>query len=99
MSEACILEFNGVGADEYHEVNGYLGVDQATGEGDWPAGMLSHTGCLGDHGNVMVFEVWESQQAQQAFMEARLGAALSKAGLPEPSRFEWLSVEGHWHRS
>ena len=98
MSSACILEFNGVSASQYHEVNGYLGIDEANAEGDWPAGMVSHTGSTGDHDNFVVFEVWDSKEAQHDFMESRLGAALGKAGLPEPSRFEWFDVEGHWQR-
>jgi hypothetical protein len=46
----------------------------------------------------MVLEVWDSQEAQAAFMESRLGPALGKAGMPEPSRAEWLSVEGLYPR-
>jgi hypothetical protein len=38
--------------------------------------------------------VWESQSAQADFMESRLGPALGKAGLPEPSRAEWMPVKG-----
>jgi hypothetical protein len=93
MSEALILEFDGVKADKYAEVNRALGIDPSTGEGDWPAGLLDHTGAVGDH--LVVFELWESREAQQAFMDARLGPALGKLGLPEPSRAEWMSVAGH----
>jgi heme-degrading monooxygenase HmoA len=98
MSSACILEFSGVSASQYHEVNGYLGIDMVAAEGDLPAGMVSHTGARGDQDTFVVFEVWESRAAQQAFMDSRLGAALAKAGVPEPSRFEWFEVEGHWRR-
>jgi hypothetical protein len=93
MAEALILEFDGVDPAKYDEVNGLLGIDVDTGEGDWPDGMLDHTGCVGDR--LVVFEVWESQAKQAAFMESRLGPALGKAGLPEPSRAEWLAVKGH----
>jgi hypothetical protein len=95
---ALILEFDGVSVSQYHEVNGYLGIDARTNQGDWPAGMASHTAGMGDHDNVVVFEVWDSKEEQQAFMDSRLGAALGKAGVPEPSRFEWFEVEGHRHR-
>ena len=93
MAEALILEFDGVTAEQYDAVNGALGIDAATGEGDWPTGLLDHTGCSGEH--FVVFEVWESREAQAAFMETRLGAALGQAGIPEPSRSEWLAIAGH----
>jgi hypothetical protein len=94
VAEALILEFSGVGEDEYTAVNKVLGIDQTTGEGDWPAGMLSHTGAVGA-GGLLVFEVWDSQASQEAFMTTRLGPALGQTGMPAPSRLEWLSVTGH----
>jgi hypothetical protein len=96
MSDAVILEFRGT-ADDYQAVNTLLGLDPETGEGDWPAGLLSHTGCAGDNGTVLVFEVWDSKESQGSFMSSRLGAALDKVGLPEPTRLEWLSLLGEHH--
>jgi hypothetical protein len=95
MSEALILEFKGVTADQYNAVNRTLGIDPATGQGDWPPGILSHTGAAGEGGSLVVFEVWDSQESQAAFMSSRLGPALGEAGLPEPTRAEWASVLGH----
>lgn len=95
MSDAVILEFKGVPAEQYNAVNTILGIDPVTGEGDWPAGMLSHTGATGAGGTLVVFEVWDSQESQGAFMASRLGPALGQVGLPEPSRVEWFSVLGH----
>jgi hypothetical protein len=92
MSKVIILEFPGVTAEQYQAVNKLLGVDPATGEGDWPEPMESHTAALGDAGLVVV-EVWESQEAQAGFM-ARLGPALAEVGLPQPTRMEWLSLLG-----
>lgn len=44
----------------------------------------------------MVFEVWASKDAQQAFMEERLGAALADAGVTgPPARVEWLELGGY----
>lgn len=94
MSEVLVLEFKGVNAAQYREVNAILGLDTVTGEGDWPAGMTSHTGAASEDG-LLVVEVWESQEAQAAFMGSRLGPALGQVGLPEPVRAEWLSLEGH----
>jgi hypothetical protein len=95
MSDALILEFKGATADQYYAVNTILGFDPATGEGDMPAGLLSHTGAAGAGGDLVVFEVWDSQESQGAFMASRLGAALGQAGVPEPARVEWLSLLGH----
>ena len=92
MSEVLILEFAGATAEQYLAVNKILGVDVKTGEGDWPAPLLTHIGADGAAGLVVV-EVWESQDAQAAFM-ARLGPALAEAGLPAPARMEWLSLLG-----
>ena len=94
MSEALVLEFSGVSAEQYKKVNAILGVDPTTGEGDWPAGLTSHTGA--SHGDdFMVFEIWDSQDAARDFMETRLGAAMGQAGVPQPRRAEWLTLEGH----
>ena len=95
MSDAIILEFKGVTAAQYEAVNTILGIDQATGEGDWPEGLLSHTGATGEGGSLVVFEVWDSQESQGTFMGSRLGPALDKVGLPDPARVEWLSIVGN----
>jgi hypothetical protein len=94
MPEAFILEFDGFGKDTYLAVNERLGIDPATGEGDWPTGLLSHVGAAKPDGWV-VFEIWESQDAQARFMDDRLGAALQEAGVTAPpARAEWLDVAG-----
>jgi hypothetical protein len=93
MSEVLILEFAGVTADQYHAVNKILGVD-AGGGGDWPAPLQTHVAALGDAGLVVV-EVWESQEAQAAFM-AQLGPALGEVGVPRPTRTEWFSLIGRY---
>jgi hypothetical protein len=43
-----------------------------------------------------VVEVWESQEAQAAFM-ARLGPALGEVGLPEPARMQWQTLLGRYN--
>jgi hypothetical protein len=92
MSEVLILEFAGVGADDYFAVNKALGIDDA-GEGPWPAPLESHVSAAGDD-KLVVIEIWESQAAQAEFM-AQLGPALGSTGMPEPSRMEWLSLVHH----
>jgi len=92
MSEVLILEFAGATAEQYLAVNKILGVDAATGEGDWPAPLQSHVASVGAAGLVVV-EVWESREAQAGFM-ARLGPALGEVGLPEPARMQWQTLLG-----
>lgn len=95
MAEALILEFDGVGRAQYEAVNGHLGIDTADGQGDWPAGMVFHAGGA-KPGGWVVFEVWESRQAQEQFMKERLGRALREGGIDEPpARVEWLELAAH----
>ncbi|MDX6374727.1 MAG: hypothetical protein QOD98_3715 [Nocardioidaceae bacterium] len=95
MSEVLILEFRDVDPALYDVVNTNLGLDPATGTGDWPDGMVSHTGAAHLDGNgLSVVEVWESRDAQDAFMSSRLGPALGQASVPEPTRAEWMLLKG-----
>lgn len=95
MAEAIILEFEGLGPEDYRRVNEELGIDMDSGEGDWPAGLMTHSGA-GTAGGWVVFEVWDSKQAQEQFMEERLGAALKAGGVEAPpTRMEWLELAAH----
>jgi hypothetical protein len=93
MPEALLLEFDGFGRDTYLAVNDALGIDP-DGGGDWPAGLLSHTGGA-KPGGWVVFEIWDSKDSQAQFMNDRLSAALQQGGASAPSRAEWLDVAGH----
>ena len=42
MPAQLILEFEGVTTKEYDAVNAALGIDPATGTGDWPDGLQVH---------------------------------------------------------
>lgn len=94
MANGLILEFEGVGADQYMAVNRALGIDVTTGAGEWPEGLLFHSaGTLA--GGLVVYEVWESQDAQGAFMNGRLGRALQEGGITAaPSRVQWNDIVG-----
>jgi hypothetical protein len=96
MAELIIIE---VECDPalYSKVNGILGLDPNTGSGDWPKGLLSHTGGGGD-GKVVVVEAWQARADQEAWMESTLGPALGQAGVGEPKRMEWLSLLGNYNR-
>lgn len=82
MPYGIVLVFDGVDADQYWAVNDHLGI-KPDGSGDWPPGILSHTGGPTATGWV-VAEVWNSKADQEAFMASRLGAALGTVGVPEP---------------
>jgi len=92
MPEALILQFDGIGPAEYEAVNAKLGIDMASGSGDWPAGLLVHTGGTADDGTFVVTEVWSSRQAQADFMEQRLGAALAAGGVKSAPRVTWIRL-------
>jgi hypothetical protein len=82
MAYGIVLVFDGVSVDQYWAVNSQLGIN-ADGSGDWPPGILSHTGGPTATGWV-VAEVWNSKADQEAFMASRLGAALGAVGVPAP---------------
>ena len=94
MADALIFEFEGVGREQYEAVNRNLGLDPVNGSGDWPKGMKSHVGAA-KPGGWIVFEVWDSTDDQEAWMEGRLGRALEEEGVTAPSRVEWLEVTGY----
>ena len=94
MADALILEFDDVTREHYDAVNAALGLNPQTGEGDWPPALRFHSGA-GKPGGWVVFEVWESQAAQEEWMHGRLGAALQEVGVPPPARVEWLDVAAH----
>lgn len=95
MADALILEFNGVSAEDYERVNGHLGIDMQSGEGDWPQGLLMHSAATKD-GGLVVYEIWASQGDQEQFMEGRLGKALQDGGIEgPPTRSEWLRHLAH----
>ena len=96
MAAALILEFDGPTETEYRAVNKELGVDPETGEGDWPEGLISHSGGINDEGKLVVVEVWDTPDHQARFMETRLGEALAKGGVTgAPSRVTWIEVIAH----
>jgi hypothetical protein len=92
MAETLILEFTGIGESEYDAVNSKLGLDTRTGEGHWPAGMLSHAAGTADDGAFVVTEVWASRADQAAFMQERLGAALAAGGITAAPRVRWVPL-------
>jgi hypothetical protein len=97
MAEGLILEFTGVGQEQYDAVNGKLGIDMASGAGDWPTGLESHTAGSTDDGSFVVAEVWSSRDAQADFMQTRLGDALAAGGVTSQPKVTWYSLIGYQH--
>lgn len=98
MADVVVIEFAAPNAvNIYHQVNKILGWDGTPDSEHWPAGMISHT--AGESGNkLVVVEVWESQEAQAAFMHSQLGPAFAEAQVPDPSRIEWFTEVADFHR-
>ena len=95
MAEALVLEFEGYGVDDYEKVNGVLGIDMRTGEGQWPEGLLLHSAAI-KPGGFLIYEVWASKEDQERFMDERLGQALQEGGIEgPPARNEWLDLHSH----
>ena len=98
MAAGVILEFEGVTKKEYEAVNKELGIDMATGKGNWPKGLVSHSAGLNENGQFVVMEVWDSPEYQANFMEERLGEALAKGGIADPpSSVTWIELVAHHH--
>ena len=92
MAAALILKLAGVGRDEYYRVSGLMNIDQKTGTGDWPDGLLTHAAGITDEG-LTVIEVWESRDAQGRFMQERLGPAMQKGGVTAVPTVTWVDLE------
>src|SRR4051794_15693100 len=95
MAELLMLEFDGIGEKEYLAVNAELGIDAETGQGDWPAGLVTHLAGFADEGRGYVVEVWESQEDQEKFMPGRLGAAMAAGGISAAPKVTWTPLIGH----
>ncbi len=96
MPAQLILEFEGVTTKEYNAVNAALGIDPASGAGDWPDGLQVHAAGLNEAGHLVVTEIWDTPEHQARFMEGRLGDALVKGGIETPpSSVTWIELVAH----
>ncbi len=57
---------------------------------DVAGGLLAHAAGVADDGSFAVTEVWASRADQAAFMESRLGAALSAGGITAMPDVRWV---------
>jgi hypothetical protein len=97
VAVGLILKFVGMGRAEYDAVNAKLGIDQASGGGDWPQGLLSHSAGTGDDGALYVIEVWASREAQGSFLQGRLGRALQESGVAGAPQMTWIDPLFSYH--
>ena len=97
MAEMLILEFEGVTEADYRSVNAELGLDPDTGQGDWPAGLITHLTGIGEDGRAFVVESWASRQAQEQFTQNRLGAAMARGGVKATPTVTWTTLIGEHH--
>lgn len=89
MTAGLVLQFPpSVGEREYDAVNSQLRFNPRTGEGDSQAGLQAHSAGICADG-LVVTEIWQSKEAQAAFMDSQLGPAM--AGLPQPHVL-WFDV-------
>ncbi|MBX7161373.1 MAG: hypothetical protein K1X95_13875 [Acidimicrobiia bacterium] len=97
MAAGLILQFPAsVTESDYDAVNEKLPFDARSDDTTWPRGLLSHAAGPSDEG-WLVFEIWESKDAQATFMENDLGPALGAVGLPDPTRVTWFDVVNERH--
>src|SRR4051794_35017029 len=83
MSIAVISEFPGATLEQYEAAGSAMDV-----QANPPAGILFHAAGVGE-GVLRLIEVWESQEALDAFVRDRQAAALRQVGAPEPRISTW----------
>ena len=84
MSVVVRYQPTGLTKAQYDEVN------QNLGESDWPPDGLDMHVCFGSDGELLVSEIWDSEEQWRTFRE-RLRPALDEAGVEfsgEPQLFE-----------
>lgn len=80
MAIMMILEWEGVSPEQYAHVNETMGI---ASDADAPDGLISHSAAIDEQGEMVIVDLWESEQALGSFVENRLGPALAEAGIPQ----------------
>jgi hypothetical protein len=83
MAVAMLLEWSGVTLDQYDAVIR----DLELGGRAYPGGIFHVAGPT--ESGIRVVDVWESQEAFNGFLQARLAAALRKNGVQPPQVQVW----------
>jgi hypothetical protein len=79
MAILMTLQVLGGTVEQYDRANEILGIHS---DADAPDGLIQHVCGLIDDG-VVIFDLWETEDAFNTFFANRLGAALQQAGVPE----------------
>jgi hypothetical protein len=82
MAILMILDWRGVTTEDYDRVNDAAGIHS---DADAPEGLIAHTAAVDDDGELIVADVWESEEALGRFVETRLAPALRELDLPAPA--------------
>jgi heme-degrading monooxygenase HmoA len=80
MAVLMILESEGVTPEQYAQLNEEMGIRS---DADAPEGLIEHVAALTEDDELVVVDLWESEQALGAFFESRLGPAMHKLEYPE----------------
>lgn len=80
MAILMILEGQGFTPEAYAAVNEAMGVQT---DADAPEGLIEHVAALTDDGELVVADLWESDEALGKFFETKLGPASKQLGLPD----------------
>jgi heme-degrading monooxygenase HmoA len=81
----------GATPEQYEQLNEELGIRS---DADAPEGLIEHIAALTDDDELVVVDLWESDQALGRFFETRLGPALRKLEMPE-SQPRIMPVHNH----
>ena len=82
MAVGMVMQFRGLGEEQYEAVMRQLGL--TSNRGDWPAGIISHVAGPTPDGWCVV-DVWEAREQFDAFLRDRLRPAFDAVGgLPQP---------------
>jgi hypothetical protein len=87
MAVGMLLAGEAVTQDTYRQVTEKMFGNFPMREDQSPAGLILHTAGQGDQG-WYVYDVWESQEHFQRFVENKLGPALQEIGADTVSRPE-----------
>ena len=80
MAVMMILDWHGVSIEDYDRVEDEIGI---SGDDDAPEGLISHVAAVDEDGEMVIADIWESDEALATFIETKLGPALRKLALPE----------------
>ena len=80
MAILMILEWQGVTTDDYARVNETIGIHS---NADAPDGLIEHICALTDDDELVIADLWESEEKLGTFFETRLGPAIHQLELPE----------------